>query len=81
MKAETQRGGRCPINSHALNAFRQVRGKTLAELAAEVGVHDSFVSRLERGERQTCTPELAEGLARALDVPMTALLAAPSGGR
>ncbi|GIH23024.1 hypothetical protein Aph01nite_13340 [Acrocarpospora phusangensis] len=76
MKADTYRG-RYRLNAHALRAFRRVIGMTQVDLATASGTHNSFISRLERGERFGCTHEVARSLAAALGVPTEALIAAP----
>ncbi|WP_426566422.1 helix-turn-helix domain-containing protein [Angustibacter sp. McL0619] len=46
---------------------------SLGELAEMSHCHKSFVSHLLSGRRSSCTPELAERIARSLRVPVTVL--------
>ncbi|MFM1725172.1 XRE family transcriptional regulator [Rhodococcus sp. PAM 2766] len=62
-----------------LRALRRRRGITLAELAAETGVSESTLSRLESGQRRA-TLELLLPLARTYDVPLDELVGAPRTG-
>ncbi|MEU2821522.1 XRE family transcriptional regulator [Streptomyces bacillaris] len=62
-----------------LRALRRRRGITLAELAAETGISESTLSRLESGRRRA-TLELLLPLARRYDVPLDDLVGAPRTG-
>ncbi|BCN42015.1 helix-turn-helix domain-containing protein [Rhodococcus hoagii] len=62
-----------------LRALRRQRAITLAELAAETGVSESTLSRLESGQRRA-TLELLLPLARTYDVPLDDLVGAPRTG-
>lgn len=62
-----------------LRALRHQRGITLAELAADTGVSESTLSRLESGQRRA-TLELLLPLARTYDVPLDDLVGAPRTG-
>lgn len=62
-----------------LRALRRQRGSTLAEVAAETGISESTLSRLESGLRRA-TLELLLSLARAYDVPLDDLVGAPRTG-
>ncbi|GAA1098203.1 helix-turn-helix domain-containing protein [Nocardiopsis composta] len=62
-----------------LRALRRRRGITLAGLAAETGISESTLSRLESGRRRANLGLLLP-LARAYDVPLDALVGAPRTG-
>lgn len=49
------------------------RDFSMARLARYAGCSKSFISHLLAGRKTTCTPELAERIAEALDVPVTLL--------
>lgn len=67
---------RYKVDDSALSAIRRLAGKTQVELAAAAGVNHSYISRLERGLRLGCAREVLEALARELQVPTSALIAA-----
>jgi len=60
--------------THALVAARQQSGLTQQELAARLGRSQSFVAKIELGERRVEVVELVE-IARILDVPTADLIA------
>ncbi|MFI9838251.1 helix-turn-helix domain-containing protein [Nonomuraea sp. NPDC051941] len=62
-----------------LRALRRVRGTTLAALANETGLTASTLSRLENGKLRPTLEQLLP-LARAHDVPLDDLVAAPPTG-
>src|SRR5438093_4835776 len=62
-----------------LRALRRQRGNTLAGVAAETGISESTLSRLESGRRRP-NLELLLPLARAYDVPLDDLVGAPRTG-
>ncbi|MFK4066440.1 helix-turn-helix domain-containing protein [Streptomyces sp. NPDC029674] len=62
-----------------LRALRQARGTTLAALATETGLTASTLSRLENGKLRPTLEQLLP-LARAHDVPLDDLVAAPPTG-
>lgn len=68
------------VNGHALRALRHLSGKTQEGLAQEGQINHSYISRLERGERLGCNHDVLERIARALDVPVEALIAARAPG-
>jgi len=69
------------IDGAALRAARVRAGLTQHELAHEVGVvGGERISMWERGEARPRSPHLLHAVARALQVPVTALLLAPEGG-
>jgi transcriptional regulator with XRE-family HTH domain len=49
-----------------LNELRRERGLTIRQLAAAAGVHHTYVSKLERGDRQAPDETVTEALAAAL---------------
>lgn len=57
----------------AVRAIRRHRGQTQAELAALAGVGQAYISEIESG-RKTGTPETLAQIARALGVPLDALV-------
>ncbi|MEJ2859407.1 MULTISPECIES: helix-turn-helix domain-containing protein [unclassified Saccharothrix] len=62
-----------------LRAIRKQREVTLADLAAETGISESTLSRLESGQRRA-NLELLLPLARAHGVPLDELVGAPNTG-
>lgn len=62
-----------PWNPATLKALRNRKKLTQGELAAQVGVLRVTVARWETGTREPTIAGL-EGLAKALKVPITALL-------
>jgi len=63
-----------------LREARKRAGLSQGELARRVGIHQSGVSRIERGRRTMTVPQLMT-FARALGVRPAALLKAGSAGR
>ncbi len=51
-----------------LNDLRGLRGMTIRGLAAVAGLHHTYISKLERGDRQAPDPKVVEALATALRV-------------
>lgn len=49
------------------------RNFSMSKLARYSGCSKSFISHLLAGRKTSCTPELAERIAEALDVPVTLL--------
>lgn len=71
------RGARGPrINPHSLYGCRIQAQYTLARLSEVSGVDRSYLSRLERGQRQYPAPEVVDKIADALGVSRVSLLAA-----
>ena len=64
------------LQRHALRVIRQRSGLSVSALAAQVGISQPHLSNIESGRRQA-SPQLAHRLARALKVPLVALLADP----
>lgn len=59
-----------------LREIRHWRGKSLRVIAELAGISESYLSRLERGERQVDSRSLLEALAAALEVAPTELAGA-----
>jgi len=69
------------IDGAALRAARERVGLTQHQLAHEVGVvGGERISMWERGEARPRSPHLLHAVARAVQVPVTALLLTPEGG-
>lgn len=67
-----RRGGPLPLRPRGgfggyLHDLRAARGLTIRQLAAAAGVHHTYVSKLERGDRQAPDEAVIEALAGALD--------------
>lgn len=60
--------GAAPQNGPAIRAIRKLRGRTQEEIAAAIGVDQSFLSLLE-SEQRHATPHVVHAIAAALDVP------------
>lgn len=56
-----------------LRALMAQRSFSMERLARYSGCSKSFVSHLTAGRKTTCTPELAERIAEALEVPLEIL--------
>jgi transcriptional regulator with XRE-family HTH domain len=56
-----------------LKALIRQRGLTYAALGAQVGCTAPFLCHLAQGRRKGATPELAERIAEALEVPVDVL--------
>ncbi|MEP3296431.1 MAG: helix-turn-helix transcriptional regulator [Pseudoruegeria sp.] len=63
---------------NALVEARKAKGISQAELATLLNCHQSFVARIESGQRRIDVPELVI-LSRALDADASALLETVSG--
>ena len=69
--ARGRRSGPLPLRPRGgfggyLHELRRERGLTVRHLAATAGVHHTYVSKLERGDRQAPDEPVVEALARAL---------------
>lgn len=64
------------INRWALRAIRGAQGVTVSKLAADSGINQPHLSNIERGRRQA-SEGLIAALARALDVPIQAIVTEP----
>lgn len=60
-------------SSDTLKALMAQRGFSMQRLARYAGCSKSFVGHLASGHKTTCTPELAQRLAEALEVPLEIL--------
>lgn len=71
---------RCRLThaGHTLRATRHARGKSLAVVAGLAGITESYLSRLERGERALDRQSLVAALASALDIAPSELTALPT---
>lgn len=65
------------ISGGTLRALMEQKGVSYADMALAAGCSKGFVSHLAKGRKKTCTPAVAERIARRLDVPLT-LLFVPS---
>ncbi|WP_329426873.1 helix-turn-helix transcriptional regulator [Streptosporangium sp. NBC_01495] len=63
------------INRHAVRALRLSQGFSQVKLASRAGLDNSYVSRIESGQRLHPAPDVTLRLAEALGVPMAALVA------
>lgn len=59
-----------------LRALMDQKGASYADLAASAKVSKGFISHLARERRHTCTPKVADAIARRLDVPLSLLFVA-----
>lgn len=60
-------------SAETLRALMTQRGFSLSRMARYSGCSKSMVSHLCAGRKATCTPQLAERIAEALDVPYSLL--------
>lgn len=60
-------------SAETLRALMNQRGMSLGRLARYAGCSKSFISHLLSGRRRTCTPQLADRIAEALEVPLELL--------
>ncbi|MGK5681628.1 helix-turn-helix domain-containing protein [Actinoplanes sp. URMC 104] len=56
------------IDGAKLRIRRQLSGQTMAGFAARCGIHVSYVSHIERGERDRVSPEKFASICDALGV-------------
>lgn len=61
------------ISADQLQFWMRVRTISVRELAAKVGCSHSTVGHLRSGFRKTCSPEIANKIAKALECPIEAL--------
>lgn len=64
-----------------LAATMRRRGLSLADLARQCGCSKSMVGHLVTGHKTTCTRDLAERIAEALDAPLELLFFVPAPPR
>lgn len=56
-----------------LKALMQQRGFSMARLGRYAGCSKTFIHGLCSGEKRSCTPQLGQRIAEALDVPLEIL--------
>lgn len=64
------------ISHHSLASHMTYRGLSVRDLATRTGINRSSIGHLRSGKRNTCKPEHARAIAKALDVPIEALFVA-----
>lgn len=69
------------INRINLRAQREAQGLTQGQLAVKAGVNQSYISKLEKGERKTASLAAVGKLAAALRVPVAELLVQTRPGK
>lgn len=67
------------LNRESLIALRERSGMSKAQLARSAGIDPTLLLRIERGDRRA-TDAVIVKLARALVVPVPAILADPEAG-
>ena len=72
-----QNGGRIGAQ---IRARREAQGRSLRSLAADVGISNAYLSRIERGERTPSLPTVVK-IASALEVPPVDLAGTADHGR
>lgn len=60
-------------SAEVLRAFMKQKDFSMQRLATYSGCSKSFIGFLANGAKTSCTPKLAENIARALDVPIEVL--------
>lgn len=60
-------------SADVLRALMEQNRFSLARLARYSGCSKSFISHLLSGRRTSCTPELAENIAEALNLPLSVI--------
>jgi transcriptional regulator with XRE-family HTH domain len=66
-------------SSDTLRALMQQKGVSYQDMALAAGCSKGFVSHLAKERKTTCTPAVADRIARRLDVPLDLLfVASPS---
>jgi transcriptional regulator with XRE-family HTH domain len=61
------------ISKERLKRQMQLKGYSLGALAEDVKVSKGFISHLTAGRKTTCTPRVAEEIARRLEVDLEIL--------
>lgn len=61
------------ISQDTLKALIQQRKLSYGDVGEMCGCHRSMISQLANGSRPSCTPDLAEKIARCLGVPLELL--------
>lgn len=62
------------MNPDSLRVIRERSGWKVSRLAQAAEITPSYLSNLEAGRRDNASPEVVARLARALDVPVMALI-------
>lgn len=74
--AMTAEGRTIEVHGFALREIREIRGRTVADLADSLGVDRSYITHLEVGSKRRVSPELYHALCAELLVrDVRALLA------
>lgn len=80
MKTHTRRRKRWPKgtwmklrSTEILNAYMDEKGFSNGRLAQYADCSRAFIGFLRNGDKSSCSPELAQNIAEALDVPLVAL--------
>lgn len=60
-------------SADTLKALMAQRGLSMSRLARYAGCSKSFIAHLCVGRKSTCTPQLAQRIAEALEVPLEIL--------
>ena len=60
-------------SSDTLRALMAQKDVSLSDLAASAQVSRGFISHLRAGRKNTCTPRVADAIARRLDLPIEIL--------
>lgn len=61
------------ISPDTLRALMAQKGVSYEDMRLAAGVSKGFISHLTAGRKKTCTPRVADAIARRLDVPLTLL--------
>lgn len=62
------------VNASSLRVIRERSGFGVSKLAQHAGITPSYLSNLEAGRRDNASPEIVSRLAKALDVPVMAII-------
>lgn len=60
-------------SADTLRALMAQKDVSYSDLAASATVSKGFVSHLTSGRKNTCTPRVADAIARRLDIPLAVL--------
>lgn len=60
-------------SADTLRALMAQKDVSYSDLAAAASVSKGFISHLTSGRRRTCTPRVADAIARRLDIPLSVL--------
>jgi len=61
------------ISQEAFRSYVKHRGMTMSEIGEKAGVSRQLVGHLHSGKRNSCKPENARGIEKALDAPRGSL--------